>query len=171
MNVILYTDHGILLNRSKLILSPRFRNYSKKLFHISVWEQFGLAERNLVLLMRLLFLPPLVNLMLCHFVSWARYWWPPNRNRTKEQKLFPCGSILLRWEAILNKKKKLTILKWKYNQRNMFVQELRILKNFSSLKAIISRLQSLPIYRLQKTWQVVSKEKVRNISLGKLSAY
>ncbi|KAK7580177.1 hypothetical protein V9T40_000806 [Parthenolecanium corni] len=39
-------------------------------------------------------------------------------------------------------------------------QELRILKNFSSLKAIISRLQSLPIYRLQKIWQMVSKEKV-----------
>ncbi|XKL63502.1 hypothetical protein PGB90_005866 [Kerria lacca] len=39
-------------------------------------------------------------------------------------------------------------------------QELRILKNFSSLKAIISRLQSLPIYRLQKTWQLVPKEKV-----------
>lgn len=39
-------------------------------------------------------------------------------------------------------------------------QELRVLKNFSSLKAIISGLQSNPIYRLQKTWQVVSKEKI-----------
>ncbi|XP_022914117.2 ral guanine nucleotide dissociation stimulator-like 1 isoform X1 [Onthophagus taurus] len=39
-------------------------------------------------------------------------------------------------------------------------QELRVLKNFSSLKAIISGLQSNPIYRLQKTWQTISKEKI-----------
>ncbi|XP_025832732.1 ral guanine nucleotide dissociation stimulator-like 1 [Agrilus planipennis] len=39
-------------------------------------------------------------------------------------------------------------------------QELRVLKNFSSLKAIISGLQSNPIYRLQKTWLSVSKEKI-----------
>ncbi|KRT86599.1 hypothetical protein AMK59_263 [Oryctes borbonicus] len=39
-------------------------------------------------------------------------------------------------------------------------QELRVLKNFSSLKAIISGLQSNPIYRLQKTWQAVPKEKI-----------
>ncbi|CAG2067722.1 unnamed protein product, partial [Timema podura] len=40
-------------------------------------------------------------------------------------------------------------------------QELRVLKNFSSLKAIISGLQSNPVYRLQKTWQALPKEKVR----------
>ncbi|XP_063234684.1 ral guanine nucleotide dissociation stimulator-like 1 isoform X3 [Bacillus rossius redtenbacheri] len=39
-------------------------------------------------------------------------------------------------------------------------QELRVLKNFSSLKAIISGLQSNPVYRLQKTWQALPKEKV-----------
>ncbi|XP_046676301.1 ral guanine nucleotide dissociation stimulator-like 1 isoform X2 [Homalodisca vitripennis] len=39
-------------------------------------------------------------------------------------------------------------------------QELRVLKNFSSLKAIISGLQSNPVYRLQKTWQCLPKEKV-----------
>ncbi|XP_018571237.1 ral guanine nucleotide dissociation stimulator-like 1 isoform X4 [Anoplophora glabripennis] len=39
-------------------------------------------------------------------------------------------------------------------------QELRLIKNFSSLKAIISGLQSNPIYRLQKTWQVIPKEKI-----------
>lgn len=39
-------------------------------------------------------------------------------------------------------------------------QELRVLKNFSSLKAIISGLQSNPIYRLQKTWAVMNKEKL-----------
>jgi ral guanine nucleotide dissociation stimulator-like 1 len=38
-------------------------------------------------------------------------------------------------------------------------QELRILKNFSSLKAIISGLQSNPIYRLEKCWQCMSREK------------
>lgn len=39
-------------------------------------------------------------------------------------------------------------------------QELRVLKNFSSLKAIISGLQSNPVYRLQRTWQAVAKEKI-----------
>ncbi|CAG0891347.1 unnamed protein product [Cyprideis torosa] len=39
-------------------------------------------------------------------------------------------------------------------------QELRLLKNFSSLKAIISGLQSTPIYRLRKVWLSVPREKV-----------
>lgn len=39
-------------------------------------------------------------------------------------------------------------------------QVLRVLKNFSSLKAIISGLQSNPIYRLQKIWTQVPKEKI-----------
>lgn len=39
-------------------------------------------------------------------------------------------------------------------------QVLRVLKNFSSLKAIISGLQSNPIYRLQKVWSQVPKEKM-----------
>lgn len=39
-------------------------------------------------------------------------------------------------------------------------QELRMLKNFSSLKAIISGLQSNAIYRLHKTWAIVIKEKI-----------
>jgi hypothetical protein len=34
------------------------------------------------------------------------------------------------------------------------------LKNFSSLKAIISGLQSNPVYRLRRTWQSVPREKL-----------
>lgn len=39
-------------------------------------------------------------------------------------------------------------------------QELRILKNFSSLKAIVSGLQSNAIYRLSKTWAALPREKL-----------
>jgi len=39
-------------------------------------------------------------------------------------------------------------------------QELRMLKNFSSLKAIVSGLQSNPVFRLRKAWQAVSKDKL-----------
>ena len=42
----------------------------------------------------------------------------------------------------------------------MDFQELRLLKNFSSLKAIISGLQSNPIYRLKKTWSYVLRDKL-----------
>lgn len=39
-------------------------------------------------------------------------------------------------------------------------QELRELKNFSSLRAILSGLQSHPVYRLRKCWAAVPKEMV-----------
>lgn len=42
-------------------------------------------------------------------------------------------------------------------------QELRLLKNFSSLKAIVSGLQSNAVYRLSKTWAALCKEKVRRL--------
>lgn len=38
---------------------------------------------------------------------------------------------------------------------------MRVLKNFSSLKAIISALQCNPIYRLKHIWVNVPKDKVR----------
>lgn len=39
-------------------------------------------------------------------------------------------------------------------------KELRVLKNFSSLKAIVSGLQSNPIYRLSQTWKALDRERV-----------
>ncbi|XP_037047754.1 ral guanine nucleotide dissociation stimulator-like 1 isoform X2 [Bradysia coprophila] len=39
-------------------------------------------------------------------------------------------------------------------------QELRVLKNFSSLKAIVSGLQSNAVYRLSKTWAALVREKL-----------
>ncbi|XP_073840173.1 ral guanine nucleotide dissociation stimulator-like isoform X2 [Musca autumnalis] len=39
-------------------------------------------------------------------------------------------------------------------------QELRLLKNFSSLKAIVTGLNSSAIYRLSKIWSVLPKEKL-----------
>ena len=39
-------------------------------------------------------------------------------------------------------------------------QELRVLKNFSSLKAIVSGLQSNPVFRLKKAWSAVPRDKL-----------
>uniref|UniRef100_A0A3B3T0Q1 Ral guanine nucleotide dissociation stimulator n=1 Tax=Paramormyrops kingsleyae TaxID=1676925 RepID=A0A3B3T0Q1_9TELE len=40
-------------------------------------------------------------------------------------------------------------------------RECRILKNFSSLRAILSALQCNPVYRLKRTWDEVSRENFR----------
>lgn len=45
-------------------------------------------------------------------------------------------------------------------------QELRVLKNFSSLKAIVSGLQSNAVYRLSKTWAALVREKVQSLTLS-----
>lgn len=59
----------------------------------------------------------------------------------------------------------------KPQERSLFIsawidiaQELRLLKNFSSLKAIISGLQSNAIYRLSKVWAALAKEKMEIFS-------
>ncbi|XP_037934602.1 ral guanine nucleotide dissociation stimulator-like 1 [Teleopsis dalmanni] len=69
--------------------------------------------------------------------------------------LFRVISSILIEPRLKPQERALNIAKW-----IDIAQELRLLKNFSSLKAIISGLQSNPIYRLSKIWAVLSKEKM-----------
>ncbi|CAG0918983.1 unnamed protein product [Notodromas monacha] len=66
-------------------------------------------------------------------------------------------STVLMDEALKPAQRAKIIAKW-----IEIAQELRLLKNFSSLKAIISGLQATPIYRLRKVWASVPKEKVES---------
>lgn len=43
-------------------------------------------------------------------------------------------------------------------------QELRYVKNFTSLKAIIAALQSNDLYRLKRVWHSVAREKTQRFS-------
>ena len=47
-----------------------------------------------------------------------------------------------------------------------FLQELRQQKNFSSLKAIISGLQSHSVYRLKRSWASLPKYAVTYLTLS-----
>jgi len=44
------------------------------------------------------------------------------------------------------------------------LQELRVLKNFSSLKAIIGGLQANPVYRLRKAWHHLAKDRAETFA-------
>ncbi|GFR64286.1 Ral guanine nucleotide dissociation stimulator-like 1 [Elysia marginata] len=70
------------------------------------------------------------------------------------------NAVLRRVIATVLKTKDLrTSLRAKVLQKWIIIaQDLRELKNFSSLKAIITGLQSHPVYRLRKTWTALSKD-------------
>ncbi|NXG61103.1 RGL1 protein, partial [Hemiprocne comata] len=64
-------------------------------------------------------------------------------------------STILKTKELKTQQRAKIIEKWIH-----VAHECRILKNFSSLRAIISALQSNSIYRLKKTWACVSKDVV-----------
>jgi len=65
------------------------------------------------------------------------------------------STILMGSDHIRSQQRARVISKW-----IDVAQELRVLKNFSSLKAIIPALQSNPIYRLKHVWAAVAKDKL-----------
>ncbi|KAI1884026.1 hypothetical protein AGOR_G00222140 [Albula goreensis] len=74
-------------------------------------------------------------------------------HRDKDERLSPSvKATIAQFNAITNRRARV-IEKW-----IRVAQECRQLKNFSSLKAILSALQSNAIYRLRKTWAAVCRD-------------
>ena len=173
--VNLASVHMFSLIITILFIAHFCRCCSRESLPISVWDPFG-HNGTEVVGMHLLQLQPQWN----SSMPWASEssllsWLTLNLNLRSVLDLSWSGLILLRWVNVMIALLCKDTICW-YDHGNGFfchlchlpfflLQELRMHKNFSSLKAIISGLQSNPIYRLKKTWGAVIKDKVSILML------